>query len=163
MEDAVLILEKGFWFAAAAIGFAALFNVPRRVLWVVGLLGALGGITKTLLITQHQSVIVASLAGSILIGILSVIAAHGKHAPPLIFSIPAVIPMVPGAYMYRMMLGFINLTATLNSENYAQLLYDTLHNALNAVFILMALALGVSAPMLVTRKESVKNLKLKRN
>ena len=48
--DVVLFLEKGIWLGIAAIGFAILFNVPRRALLSIFIIGALGGLTKFLML-----------------------------------------------------------------------------------------------------------------
>lgn len=152
--------EKWIWLGFAAIGFAILFNVPKRTLWVTFLLGALGGAAKLLTLHLGGGIILASFAGAMLVGFLSIGAAHFKHAPPFVFAIPAVIPMVPGAFAYRMMLGIIRLTENIDPSTFNQLLEETIHNGLNAFFILMALSLGVSAPMLLTRRESAKELKV---
>ena len=108
----------------------------------------------------HINIILGSLTGAALIGFLSVQAAHIKHTPPIIFSIPAVIPMVPGVLAYRTMLGFINLASAHDGVPLQQILTETTSNGLNMLFILMALAVGVSVPMLISRKESVKTLKI---
>jgi len=152
--------EKGIWFGLAALGFAILFNVPPRTLFIIWLLAALGGLTKLFMVHLGVSVLLASLSGASLIGILSIQAAHNKHAPPLVFSIPSVIPMVPGVYAYQAILGLITLAGNPAAANYAQTLSKTVSNGLNAVFILMALAVGVAIPMLITRKSSVKHIKI---
>jgi uncharacterized membrane protein YjjB (DUF3815 family) len=152
--------EKGFWFGIAALGFAILFNVPQRVLFTVWLLAAAGGMTKLLLLHFHANVIVASLGGAVLIGMLTIPAAHNRHAPPLVFSIPAVIPMVPGVFAYRMMLGIIHLAVSPVNDQYQQIIAETINNGLNMFFILLSLAVGGSLPLLISRKESVKNLKI---
>ena len=41
----------------AAIGFAVLFNVPTRALGYIGIMGALGGIVKVIMVHQEVSVI----------------------------------------------------------------------------------------------------------
>jgi len=155
----LIILEKSFWFGFAAIGFAILFNVPPRTIFIVWLLAALGGITKLLLIQFGAGVILASFVGASVIGIVSIQAAHNKHAPPLVFSIPAIIPMVPGAFAYQMMLGFIRLTGNPTAPDYSIILYETVNNGLKALFIFMGLAVGVSIPLLITRKSSAKNIR----
>lgn len=158
--EILLILEKGLWFGFAALGFAILFNVPRRTLLIIWILGALGGLTKILLMQSNISIIIATFAAASLIGILSVSAAHNKHAPPLVFSIPAVIPMIPGAFAYRMMLGLIKLSGTaISSAAYNQTIAETASNGLMTVFILLALATGVAIPMLVSRKETIKKIR----
>lgn len=157
-----MILEKGIWFGFAALGFAILFNVPQRTLLIIWSIGALGGILKLVFMQLNIGIVIASFAGAALVGILSVYAAHNKHAPPLVFSIPAVIPMVPGAFAYRMMLGLIKLSGTeLSSNTYYQTLAETTSNGLKSMFILMALAVGVAVPMLFSRKETVKRIKHK--
>lgn len=158
--DFINILEKGFWAGFAALGFAILFNVPQRTLLIIWAMGALGGLLKFLLLGLEVNIVLASLAGASLIGVLSVYAAHNKHAPPLVFSIPSVIPMVPGAFAYRMMLGCMELVGTSsNTETYLKTLAETTNNGLKAIFILIALSAGVAIPMLVTRKDTFKRIK----
>jgi uncharacterized membrane protein YjjB (DUF3815 family) len=154
------LLEKGIWFGFAALGFAIFFNVPQRVLFTIWFFSALGGLTKLLLIKVGASIILSSFGGSILIGILTIPAAHNSHAPPLIFSIPAVIPMVPGVFAYRMMLGLIELAGKPDNYEYQKILAQTVSNGLNMFLILLSLAVGGSLPLLITRKESVKKLKI---
>ena len=161
LSEILTILEKGIWFGFAALGFAVLFNVPQRTLKVIWLISASGGITKLLLIHFiNADIVVASLAGATLVGILSVSAAHNKHAPPLVFSIPAVIPFVPGAFAYRMMLGLIKLSVTaVTSDSYVQTLAETASNGLKTLFVLITLAVGVAIPMLISRKETIKKIR----
>ena len=156
------ILEKGIWFGFAALGFAVLFNVPQRTLLIVWLIAAAGGMTKLILMQFDIGIVVATFIGASLVGILSVSAAHNKHAPPLVFSIPSVIPMVPGAFAYKMMLGLIKLSGTsVTNESYFQTLAETTSNGLKTMFILMVLAAGVAIPMLISRKETIKKIRHK--
>ena len=160
--ELLLILEKGIWFGFAALGFAILFNVPQRTLFIIWLIGATGGLTKLLLMYFEIDIVIATFVGASLVGILSVYAAHNKHAPPLVFSIPSVIPMVPGAFAYRMMLGLIKLSGTaVTNTNYSQTLDETVSNGLKTLFILITLAVGVAIPMLISRKETIKKIRHK--
>jgi len=158
--DVFTVFEKGFWSGFAALGFAILFNVPQRTLLIIWVMGALGGLTKFFLLYLDVNIILASLVGATLIGVLSVYAAHNKQAPPLVFSTPSVIPMVPGAFAYRMMLGCMELAGTqVNSETYLKTLAETTNNGMKALFILIALSAGVAIPMLITRKDTFKRIK----
>lgn len=157
----LLFLEKGLWFGLAAVGFAVLFNVPVRTLLPTFIMAALGGLTKLMLLHLDLNVILATLLGAAVIGTLSIPFAHYKHSPPPIFAIPAVIPMVPGIFAYRMMLGLINLAGNINPETYQQILSETINNGIKVMLILMSLAAGVGIPMLVTRKESAKDIRFK--
>ena len=153
--------EKWIWLGFAALGFAILFNVPKRTLLTIFILGAIGGAVKLLTMQFHGSIIIGSFFGAITVGFLSVWVAHIKHAPPFVFAIPAVIPMVPGAFSYKMMLGIIKLTNNTDETLFIQILNDTMSNGLKAFFILLLLAVGVSAPMILTRRESAKEMKVK--
>ena len=161
-SELLAIMEKGIWFGFAALGFAVLFNVPQRTLLTIWLMGAAGGVVKLLMIHFGIDIVFSTFAGATLVGILSVSAAHNKHAPPLVFSIPAVIPMIPGAFAYRMMLGLIKLSGTaISSESYSLTLNETVSNGLKTLFILMSLAVGVAIPMLISRKETIKKIRHK--
>lgn len=155
----LVILEKCVWFGSAALGFSILFNVPPRTLSIIWLLGAVGGLVKLVAIELGLGPVMASFLGASTVGLLSIPAAHNKHAPPLVFSIAAVIPMVPGVFAYRTMLGVIRLTGEVG-ENYGQVLAETVNAGAKALFILVALAVGVALPNIITRKESAKEIRL---
>ena len=157
------LLEQSIWFGFASLGFAILFNVPPRTLPVIFLLAALGGIAKLLVMHWSGSLVLASLGGATLIGILSIQAAHEKHSPHTVFSIPSVIPMVPGVFAYRMMIGLVKLVGQDPSENYANVLAETVKSGLNVAFISMALVIGVGIPFLITRKNSAKLIFFNKN
>jgi len=153
------IFASGPWFGFAALGFAVLFNVPPRTLVAIWLLGVAGGLVKLVMLGLGLGPVMASLLGASTIGVLSIPAAHNRHAPPMVFSIAAVIPMVPGVFAYRTMIGLVQLTGEVDSA-YQQALSETINNGAKAVFILMALAVGVGLPNIITRKESAKEMKL---
>ena len=155
------LLQKSIWCGVAAVGFGILFNVPRRTLWAIALLGLAGGVTKFTVLLYGNGIIIASLLASIIVGFLSIPAAHRKHSPPMIFAIPSVIPMVPGAFAYRTMLGLINLTGNVTSETYSTLMQETVNNGLKTLFVLMSLAVGVFFPMLISRRETIKQIRTK--
>jgi len=150
------ILSKSFWAGIAAIGFAVLFNVPRRVIFSIWTLGAVGGLIKFTAMHFESGIVFASFLGATVIGIISIQMAHMRNSPPLVFSIPSVIPMVPGVFAYKMMLGLIALANIENTDVYMRNLIETVNNGAKMTFVLIALGIGVALPMLITRKESVK-------
>lgn len=154
----LVIAEKFVWLGVAAIGFGVLFNVPKRSLFAIFVIAGLGGLTKLLLMETGLSILVGTLAGAILIGIMSIPLAHRIHVPPPIFSIPAIIPMVPGVFAYRVMIGLVKMAGNVEPDVFSKVLNETVNNGLKVMLILMSLAGGVALPMLLTRKESAKNL-----
>jgi uncharacterized membrane protein YjjB (DUF3815 family) len=150
------IITKSFWAGIAAIGFAILFNVPRRVIFSIWTLGALGGLIKFSAMNFDIGIVFASFLGATAIGIVSIQMAHMRNSPPLVFSIPSVIPMVPGVFAYKLMLGMIALTKIENTDDYLKTLIETVNNGSKMMFVLISLGIGVAIPMLITRKESIK-------
>ena len=159
--ETLLLLERCAWSGLAALGFAILFNVPPRTLFAIFVLGAGGAAVKLGLLRAGVNPVLASFLGAATVGTLSIPVAHWWHSPPLVFSIAAVIPMIPGMFAYRTMLGIIQLTGEVG-EAYPTILADTVNNGVKTLFIVMALAVGVGVPNLVTRQESAKQMQLRR-
>jgi uncharacterized membrane protein YjjB (DUF3815 family) len=158
--DWITILGRAFWCGWGAVGFGILFNVPLRTLFAIWLGGAIGGFLKFTLLQLAAGVVFASFTGALAIGISSIPIAHFRHAPPMIFAIPSVIPLVPGIFAYRTMLGLIKLTGNIGPD-YNIILSETVNNGAKTLFIIMSLAMGVAVPMHLMRKESVKNIRLR--
>ncbi len=157
--EILLIISKSIAAGIAGVGFAILFNVPQRTLFPIGILGALGGLVKFVAMHFDVGIVFASFLAASIIGIVSIKMAHSKNSPPLVFYIPSVIPMVPGFFIYRMMLGIMSLTKVTNTDVYLQNLIATVNNGSKAIFILISLGIGVAIPMLISRKETIKKKK----
>lgn len=153
------ILLKSFWAGVAAIGFAILFNVPKRTIYAIAAIGTVGGLVKFSAMNLDMGIVFSSFLGAIAVGIFSIQMAHLRKSPPLVFSIPSVIPMVPGFFAYKMILGLIALTSLENTDAYLQTLIETVNNGVKMLFILLSLGIGVAIPMLLSRKESIKKSK----
>uniref|UniRef100_UPI0026133729 threonine/serine exporter family protein n=1 Tax=uncultured Endozoicomonas sp. TaxID=432652 RepID=UPI0026133729 len=67
--------------------------------------------------------------------------------------------MVPGLYAYRFMMGLLEISH--NPDVPVELLTQTTSNGLKAVFVILALAIGVTIPSLLFRK-SVKEIRLRK-
>lgn len=150
---------RGIAGGVAAIGFAILFNVPKRALLYIGFFGFLGVGSKLLLMRIGVDIVFSSLAGATFIGLFCLIAARNKNAPPLVFSIPSVIPLIPGVYTYKMMIGIIELVGS-SGDRFIEIFSKTVSNGLTATFVILALAVGVSVPNLIFRKDSIHEITL---
>lgn len=159
--EILLIISKSIAAGIAGVGFAILFNVPQRTLFPIGILSALGGLVKFGTMHFEVGIVLASFLAAIIIGVASIRVAHSKDSPPLVFYIPSVIPMVPGFFIYKMMLGIMSLTTVNDTDIYLQNLIATVNNGTKAIFILISLGIGVAVPMLITRKETIKKKKTK--
>ena len=157
-----LLTEKCIWFGLGAAGFAVLFNVPSRTLIYIALMGAMGGYLKVFMMHYDTNVIIGTLFGATLIGFLSIYFAHKTHSPPPVLAIPACIPMIPGKFAYRMVIGLVKLSGDIDHSTYTQIMSETVNNGLKVVFILMSIAGGVGIPLLISRKESSKGMRFRK-
>lgn len=151
------LADIGFAFIVA-VGFAILFNTPRRALWVAGLLGGLGHAIRFLLHDYAGfGIILPTLAGAVFIGIAGIYMAHKVHTPPDVFTVPACITMIPGLFAYRTMLGFIKITDEASSKDPA-ILSSAVHNLVLTASLLFSLAIGICIGALLFRQKSAKNI-----
>lgn len=150
------IVLKSIAAGIAALGFGILFNVPQRTLFPIGILGAMGGLVKFGVMFFNVDIVFASFLSATFIGLVSIRMAYSKDSPPLVFYIPSVIPLIPGFFIYKMMLGIMSLTSINDTDIYLQNLMNTVNNGTKAIFILISLGIGVAVPMLITRRETIK-------
>ncbi len=148
----ILLLEDALWSAVAAVGFACLFNVPRRALVGCMLTGAMGHATRQgLVMTFGLSIEAGTLVGATVVGFLSIWLARRLRAPSLVFAVTGAIPMVPGIFAYQAMAGFIQLTQVSPAEG-GVILVGAMVNLVRTSLILGAIALGISMPHLLFRR-----------
>ena len=104
-----------------------------------------------------EQIVITSFLGACVVGLLAVYFAHRVHTPPIVFTIPAVINMIPGKYGYEFMMKIIQIvTVETPQDETLDLLYQTFKLGLQTGFITMCLAFGVIAPMLLFNTYSVK-------
>jgi uncharacterized membrane protein YjjB (DUF3815 family) len=162
MTDWINILLKAFWCGWAAVGFGILFNVPPKTLFGSWIGGAIAGFIKftVLFLSASSAIIQSSFFAAVAVGIFSVPIAERRHEPPMIFAIPSIIPLIPGVFAYRTMLGLIKLTGDVR-EDYSLILSQTVHNGVTTLFIIMSIAIGVAIPIHVIRKDPSKKISVK--
>lgn len=146
-----LLTQDAFWSGIAALGFAMLFNVPPRTLLGCVIGGAVGHAVRTGLMEANIEIEVATLVGAVVIGFLGAYFSRRCNAPAAIFTVSAAIPMVPGVFAYRTMLGLINL-AEADAATASLLLTETAINAVKTGFILAAIAGGTITPQLLFQR-----------
>jgi uncharacterized membrane protein YjjB (DUF3815 family) len=142
-----------------AVGFALLFETPKKALWVAGLLGGLGHGIRFVLLQFGLGLVSATLCGTVFIGLTGIYCAHKIHTPPVVFTLPACITMIPGLYAYRTMLGCINIYEGGSDALSGVLLQETAYNFILTSSLLFCLAIGICIAALLFRKKSVKKIK----
>lgn len=100
-------LSQGAFALLCVVGFAIMFNIPRRLIPITAINGMLGWMLYLFFQQTSVSFIVPPFLAAILVGILGEMSAIWKKQPATIFIIPAIIPLVPGYGIYYTMLHIV--------------------------------------------------------
>lgn len=134
--------------AVAAIGFAIIFNIPPRLLAITGIGAVIAVGTRTILHLEFGVPMAwASFWGAAIISVIGYRFAHWIRVPHVVVIIPAVIPMIPGVLMYRLLLGFFYIS-TLNPEG----LLNAIQSGVQAGMIILGIAMGATIPDMIAHQ-----------
>ncbi|GAU78727.1 threonine/serine exporter family protein [Fusibacter sp. 3D3] len=98
------IITQGIYALFCVIGFSIIFNLPKQLLPHAAFTGMVGWLVYDALQGQTSNFIVPAVVGSIAVGLIGeILAAVTKH-PSTMFTIPGIIPLVPGYGIYYTML-----------------------------------------------------------
>ena len=140
------LLNDMFFASIPAVGFALVFNVPQKALKYCAIGGALGHGCRFLLMHYGVPIEWATLCAATLVGMIGVHWSHRFLAHPKVFTVAAMIPMVPGVFAFKAMIAIVEI----NHKGYnPQLLAALMDNGVKAVFIVAALAIGLAMPGLL--------------
>lgn len=151
MDGLLLLLDDMFFAAIPAVGFALVFNVPPKALKYCALLGALGHVTRTILMHNDVPIVFATLVGAALIGFIGVHLSHRYLAHPKVFTVAAIIPMIPGVQAYKAMIAIVQI----HHYGFSNALFEQMiASFINTTFILGALVFGLALPGLLFYREN---------
>lgn len=132
--------------AVPAVGFALVFNVPAKVLGHCAVGGALGHGLRFLLLKTGMPIEWATLMAASVVSFLGVWQAQQLRAHPKVFTVAAMIPMIPGVPFFTTLLALIQL----QEKGYTPELAATVVNSgLRTLFIVTSLAVGLATPGLL--------------
>jgi len=132
--------------AVPAVGFALVFNVPTHALGYCAAGGAIGRGLRYLLAPGVMPVELATFVAAAVVSLLGVYIAQRMRAHPKVFTVAAMIPMIPGVPF------FTALTAVLEIQRHGlnlELLSTAVNSGLSAAFMVAALAIGLAVPGLL--------------
>ncbi|MFA5524164.1 MAG: threonine/serine exporter family protein [Tissierellales bacterium] len=131
-------------------GFAVFFNIPRDSVIKSSFCGAAGWVVYVISNEFLSSSIAGTLLAAITVGLTGEFMAKRFKKPATIFTIPGIIPLVPGAGMYYTALAVIDK----NFANAAEL-------GTEAIFIALAIAIGIIVSSSISR--ALTNLNLEKS
>ncbi|WP_043991659.1 threonine/serine exporter family protein [Vibrio sp. AND4] len=145
--DLFLEIVKDMFFAAIpAVGFAMVFNVPQKALKYCAIGGAIGHGSRYLMMHLGLPIEWATFFAATLVGLIGVHWSRRFLAHPKVFTVAALIPMVPGVFAYKAMIAVVEI----NHLGYSpELIATCMENFLKAMFIIAGLAVGLAVPGLL--------------
>lgn len=140
--------------AISAMGFATIYNTPRRIMPVLAVTGIITVCTRNFVnlgpsngnFGLDQGIIIGSFVGSCVASLIACKSQHWHHIPHQVIAIPSVIPMIPGVMMYRALFGFIQMGGVIGELTFA------FNWAIKASLVILFIALGVAIPNIFVRR-----------
>ena len=141
----LLIIDA--WFAwIPAVGFAMVFNVPKKMLVYCAIGGAFTHSFRYLLMHFGMPIEWATLMAASAMGFLGLYWSRKYLIPRPVFTVASIIPMIPGSFAFTTVIGLVEL----NSGGYSlELLQVVVENGLRTFFILGALSFGLALPSIL--------------
>lgn len=150
MDSVGIILHQTFFGGLAAMGFGVLFNIDHRHLLWCGLAGGLALAVRTAGLQLEWSLEAASFAAALVVGSLVTLFQERIGVSRNILDVAGCIPMVPGLFATKAILGFFALT-TSAPVNPNQTLINSVEFFLRVAFTIGAIGTGLAIPSLLLR------------
>jgi uncharacterized membrane protein YjjB (DUF3815 family) len=124
------------------LGFALLYQVPRRALLICAGIGMAGYGLRSLLHQIGLDLIIATFLGSLFVGLVGILPAQRLQLPLVLFAITGIICMVPGIPAFKVLVYF-----------HQGDILGGLQSAVEAGFVVVALVSGIGAARILTDSE----------
>ncbi len=150
------ILSDGIFAAIAAIGFGAISDPPLRAFPSIALLAAIGHALRFCLMTYFGvDIATASLCASFSIGMGSLLLGKRIYCPMTVLYIPALLPMVPGMYAYKIVFSLIMFMQNLKVPELQQkYMMEMCTNSVITCSVIFMLAVGATIPLFLFKKRA---------
>jgi uncharacterized membrane protein YjjP (DUF1212 family) len=140
--DAATYLLRAVACFLGGAGFAILYNSSTRTVLAVGGLALVGNELRLALHDHDLALPLATLIGSLTVGLLASWVRPHLHEPRMAVTVPAIIIMVPGIYSFQAVVLFATGDAI-----------GGLDAAVLAGFVLGAMAVGLAAARFITQRK----------
>lgn len=94
--------------ALSCVGFCLIINSPKRSIIIASIVGGLGWTTYQYLLTTGSTKAMAAFIATCIVAISSDFSSRKFKESAIVFVIPGILPLVPGAGMYYTMRELIN-------------------------------------------------------
>ncbi len=140
--EVALVLEVALRTLASALGvlgFALMFNSPWRMALGAAAIGAVANVLRLQLVDGGVAVQAATMLATLVVGLMAAWVAPRLRVPRITVSVPAVVIMVPGAAVYRAVVGLNNGDVDV-----------AVAAGIQAVFVVVSIAVGLAVARMLT-------------
>ena len=150
MIDTVKLLHQTACGGLAAMGFGVLFNMGPRALGWAGACGALALAVRTTGLQLGSSLEAASFTAALTVGTVVQLFQERIGVSRNTLDVAGCIPMVPGGFAAKAILGLFALSA--GSPQAAEpVLFQSVGNGLRVMFTIGAMGTGLALPSVLMR------------
>ena len=153
--DIERIIHQTIFGGLAAMGFGVLFNISLKNLPWCGLGGALALAIRTVGLQLGWSLEAASFTAALAVGSVAQVFQERIGVSRSTFDVAGCIPMVPGGFAAKAILGLIALTVP-NPKMADETLIVSVQYLLRVMFTIGAIGTGVAIPSLLLRVRGIK-------
>ena len=136
------------WAAAAVLGFAMVFSVPRSTLPGIMLMAVGAHLLRSFCLYHSASLPLASFVAAIAVGFTAAVVAPRTGQATPIYAFAPVIPLIPGTYLFNALTGVLDLTAGTASSS-SPIVDEVVVDVAVATLTIVALAVGAIGPTLL--------------
>ena len=150
------IILDGVFAAVAAIGFGAISDPPLKAFPYIAILAAVGHALRFCLINYlGVDIATASFCASFTIGMGSLWLGSIIYCPMTVLYIPALLPMIPGMYAYKVVFSLIMFMQNINIPELEQQYMQTMFvNAVVTGSVIFMLAVGATIPVFIFKSKA---------
>ena len=149
------ILIDAFFAAVAGIGFGAISDPPLTAFPYIALLAAAGHACRFCLMSYGIDIATASMFGGLIIGFGSLWLGKRVHCPMTVLYIPALLPMIPGKFAYRIVFSLImflqNMDNPTERTRYFEMFFS---NSIVTLTVIFLLAASATLPIFIFQKRA---------
>jgi uncharacterized membrane protein YjjB (DUF3815 family) len=148
--DPLFVLHQTVCGAIAAAGFGVLFNTSLRSLTWCAAMGAIALVVRTIALEQGWSLEAASFVAALAVGVGVQVLCTRTDISQDALDVVGCIPMVPGSFAAKAILGFFALTSP-DAAGATETLLTAVGYTLRVMFTIGAIGTGLAIPTLLLR------------
>lgn len=151
MDIIIEFIIDALFASIASVGFAMVFNVPKKTLLHCAIGGAIVLTSRNIFLTFDLNVEIAAFLASTIVGIIALYWSQKHKIPRPVYTVASIIPIIPGTYAIKATTIIIKMNSHGVTQEYINIFIE---NFLKSSSILGAISFGIALPSLYFKKSN---------